>query len=141
MYLNGFGWFDPAGVAGTAGPTEQVGESFFVQNPGADTNWVHTFFFQFAAGAPQGASIASGTERLNSPSASSAGPEAPPMVGIAVTKSEVTLRLANPRGVAYKVQFSDDGVSWRTVATKQNGGSWSGPYPGGQRGFYRLMKL
>ncbi|HRT58770.1 MAG TPA: hypothetical protein P5038_19250 [Candidatus Paceibacterota bacterium] len=41
--FSGHGWFDPAGGASTNGPVIAVGQSFFVQHSGPDTNWVRHF--------------------------------------------------------------------------------------------------
>src|ERR1043166_71771 len=42
-YFTNYTWFDPRGAPGPNDPRVNVGESFFVQNPGFGTNWVVNF--------------------------------------------------------------------------------------------------
>jgi hypothetical protein len=117
--FNGFGWFDPNSVMGTNGPVIAVAQAFFVQNPGPDTNWIRTFSIVLAPlRAPGGADISS----------------------LRISGGTVTLKLTNPGGGSYTIQFSSDGVSWSTVASGLTGTVWQGPYLGGERGYYQVIQ-
>jgi hypothetical protein len=123
-YFSGFGWFDPNGVAGTGGPYVNVFESFFIRNPGPGTNWVIVLNL-FSTPSQKSLAAASGAT-------------APAISRISLRGGSVTLQIANPTSGLYDVQFSGDGLSWSTIATKQTGVSWSGPSRGGALGYYRL---
>ena len=43
-------------------------------------------------------------------------------------------------GIPYTLQFSSDGLAWRTVASGLTGSVWQGPYPGGERGYYQVTQ-
>ncbi len=120
-YYAGYGWFDPAGRFGTAGPVISIAQSFFAQNLGPDTNWVQTSTGFGAKSVGQSSSQA----RLQS---------------ARVSGGKVTLSILNPGGSAYHVEFSADGSLWTTLATNQTGTSWTGPVPEHPPGFYRLTK-
>lgn len=63
------------------------------------------------------------------------------ITSIAISGGMVTLTIVNSTGAAYDVQFSTDLTSWNTVAMNQGGAQWSGAYPGGSQGFYRLRRV
>jgi len=111
--FNGFGWFDPKGVADTNGPNINVGQGFFVQNPGADTNWTKTF-----------------TPLV--------GPTGPPITSFGLSGDKVVLKISNA-GAPYNVQFSTDRISWHTVATNQTSDVWTGPNLHGLQGYYQTV--
>jgi hypothetical protein len=114
-----FGWFDPNGVAGTGGPVISVAQAFFVQNAGPDTNWVRNFTVQLVSlPATAGAAISS----------------------LWISGGSVTLKVQNPSGAPYTIQFSSDGLSWTTVASKLTGSAWQGKYAGGERGYYQVIQ-
>lgn len=116
-----YGWFDPKGIASTDGPSLNVAESFFVQNPGAATNWVRIF-----TNGGIGPAKASGT--------------APPEVQrMSVAGGNVTLTISNPANTTYDVQFSTDGALWRTIAANQSGKKWTGPLPDPLRGQFQVV--
>src|SRR5437660_443392 len=48
-YFNGYGWFDPNGT--TNGPVLAIGQSFFIQHPGKDYDWVQWLPTQSATAA------------------------------------------------------------------------------------------
>lgn len=110
-----FGWFAPQGGASTEGPNLNVGESFFVQNPGPTTNWVTT------AARPAPPSLMS-----------------PDIKRISIQGGTVTLNISSP--VAYDVQFSLDGGAWTTIAANQSGRSWTGPLPDPLQAQFRVIR-
>jgi hypothetical protein len=129
-YFRGFGWFDPGQGVNTNGPVINIGQSFFVQNPGRDTNWVKQFTVPHFT-VPS-SSLLSKSRTTSSTSAS------PDIRSLATDGKDITLQILNPSGAPYDVQFSADGFSWKTVAAKQTGASWTGPCPGGPQGYYQV---
>jgi hypothetical protein len=121
--LPSYGWYDPAGSATTNGPTINVGQSFFVRNPGPDTNWLRSFTVQFA-----------GPLQVT-------GKDGAPVEirSLSLSAGTVTLSILNPSGAKYNVQFSSDRVIWKTLATNQGGTVWTGPVPGGVQGYFQLV--
>ncbi len=122
-FFPAYGWYDPAGVAGTDGPVMIPGYGFFVRNPGPDTNWVQNFI-------------------VPSPPPQTAGTPSKPSTEIsslAVTGGTVTLKVHNPRAARFDVQFSSDGRSWTTVATNQTGTVWRDRFRAGRQGFYQVV--
>jgi hypothetical protein len=126
-YFTNYGWFDPKGIEGIGGPGVQLGESFFVQNPGAGTNWVVQFEPFFAAPPKTKALVATATN-------------APIIRRISVRAGKTALDILNSGGGLYNVQFSSDARSWSTVASNQTSTIWTGPYPGGRRGYYQVVR-
>ncbi len=124
-YFHGFGWFDPDGADGTNGPLCTVAESFFVRNPGPDTNWIQNF------NVPRGIALPSSLPV----SQASAGPM---IEQIVVASGMVTLRVENPGGQPYDVQFSTDGREWVTVATNQVSELWVSPVRNATCGYYKI---
>jgi hypothetical protein len=120
-YFQGYGWFDPRGLAAPGGPLVNVGQSFFVWNPNPATNWIRYFIVQLAA---QKNAVAGG----------------PSVASIAAGPSGVSLNVVNPGGRSYDVQFSKDGITWSTVATAQTGPVWKGPWLGGVQGYYQVIQ-
>jgi hypothetical protein len=125
-YFTNYGWFDPKGFEGIGGPGVQLGESFFVQNPGTNANWVIQFEPFFAAPSKTKALVTA--------------TNAPSIRRISVRAGKTTLDIANPGGGSYNVQFSSDGSSWSTVAANQTSTVWTGAYPGGRRGYYHVVR-
>jgi hypothetical protein len=130
-FLNPLGWADAAGILGTNGPTIQVAQGFFVQNPGPDTDWKTNFTVQFKA--VQNVPLSSQTSPAST--APIAGPD---ISQIAMNSGQVNLRITNPGGTTFSVQFSPDGSAWTTLATSQTGSAWKGSLPGGRQGYFRL---
>ena len=126
--FNGFGWFDPKGASSTNGPLIGVGQSFFAQNPGPDTNWVFNNPAPPSSPPPPQTLAAAGT---------SAGPS---IQHLAVNSQKVTLQISNPGGTPYNIQFSSDGTTWQTVARKQTSGQWTEPYRNGRQGYYQVVQ-
>jgi hypothetical protein len=124
-YVTNYGWFDPKGVSGTGGPTNNVGDAFFVQNPGADKNWQLNYAVPFASTAT--------SQRVNGAVAKTS------IRKISLSRGKVTLEINNPKKSLYNVQFSTDSVSWKTVANDQTVKIWTGPDPGGYRGFFQVV--
>ena len=116
-FLTNYGWFDPNAIQGPGGPVVGVGESFFIQHPGTNVDWVIQF-------APSEKSLAS---------------SGPAIRQISVRNGQTILRV-DPAGGSYNVQFSSDGRTWQTVATNQTAAVWSGPYPGGVRAYYKVVR-
>jgi len=117
-----YGWSDPKGVESTNGPVLNVGESFFVQNPGPATNWLRTF-----------------TNGIVSARASVLGTSPPAILQLAVHGGNVTLAVSSSKGQAYDVQFSTDGANWTTIATNQSGNQWTGPLPDPLQGQFQVI--
>ncbi len=116
-WFNGFGWFDPDGMAGTNGPVVAPAEAFFVQHPGADVNWVQTATVHPLISVP-----------------------APPgFTSLWLHQGGVVLGGIAPGGNPYSIYFSADGVSWAQVATNRTGPTWSSSCPAGRAGFYRTL--
>ncbi len=124
MCFEGYGWFDPR-----IGPDEyeplvepvlDVGQAFLVQNSGPDTNWIRNFTVNFV-----------GTGMV--------GPSSAKIGQIQVADGIIRLRILNPKGATYTVQFSGDGVGWVTVAANQTTTSWKEPLRAGAQGYYRLV--
>jgi hypothetical protein len=124
-YFTNYTWFDPRGAPGPNDPRVNVGESFFVQNPGFGTNWVVNF--------TPFLTVPTGGKSLTT--------NAPPAIRhISVRAGKTTLGVVNSGGGTYNVQFSSDGSTWSTVATGQSSTVWSGTYPGGVKGYYQLVR-
>jgi hypothetical protein len=130
--FTGFGWFDPKGVVGTNGPVIAVGQSFFAQNPGPDTNWVVNFMPPSSPPPPPPSS----PQTLAAASASSG----PSIQHLAIGSLKVTLQISNPGGTSYNIQFSPDGATWQTVARNLTSGQWTEPYRAGRQGYYQVVK-
>jgi hypothetical protein len=122
-YTN-YGWFDPKGIESTNGPNLGVGESFFIQNPGPPTNWVRIYTNEMVVGKQ--AMRASAISLLE-------------VQQLFVQGGSVTLKISNPGGAAYEVQFSTDGAAWTTVAANQSGTTWTGPLPDPVRGCFQVI--
>ncbi len=125
-YFTNYNWFDPRGIEGTGGPSVQLGESFFVQNPGTNVNWVIEFE-PFLAAPSKTQGLAAVTNE-------------PSIRRISVRAGKTALDILNPGGGLYNVQFSYDGSSWSTAAANQTSTIWTGPYPEGRRGFYQMVR-
>jgi hypothetical protein len=117
-----YGWYDPNGTTG--GPVLAVGQSFFIQHPGADYDWAQTLSQgALSAGpAPSGASSLTAFE-----------------VGSVATKQNFLILHVDSRGSGYDVQFSADGLAWKTAATEQTSRVWTGQVPAGPFGYIRAM--
>jgi len=124
-YFDGFGWFDPGTPDALSDPFIHVAESFFVQNPGPDANWIR-IYSRFSAPKP-------GT-LLDAASG------APMISHLAVTSGHISLEISKANVGTYDVQFSSDGSAWKTVATNQVASVWTSPLPGGAQGYYRLIQ-
>lgn len=118
-YLNGIGWFDPQQVVGTNGPSVQVPESFFVQNPGSPTNWIRRFVVQVRPPGGGAASL--------------------PITTLRVSGAAVELRWNAAEGVTGEVLFSTDRVNWQTVTRQQKGGVWTGSVPDARTGYFQVI--
>ena len=124
-YFQNFGWFDPAHVVNSNGPSISLALSFFVQNPGPDTNWIQTFVVP---------------NTLNSPGFQPAVQKSVPKISqLAITGSQVSLRILNPGGAPYDIQFSTDDSTWQTVASNLTGATWAGTLPNLEMGYYRTV--
>jgi hypothetical protein len=115
-YTN-LGWSDPKGIEGTDGPSCNVGEGFVVQNPGPPTNWTGSFVARPAASPVPTMEI----KHLH------------------VVSGNATLEWVDPGGGLYDVQFSGDGATWTTIATKQPGNTWTGPLPDPNAGRFQVI--
>jgi hypothetical protein len=130
-YFAGFGWHDPTGAASTNGPIIGLGRAFFVNRKSPDANWVATYYQSIP---PPG-----GMAPSSDSSVASRGSTRPAIGRLNLARRRVTLEISNTNGGAYDIQFSPDGLSWRTIETKQTAGTWTGPYLGGTQGYYRLV--
>ena len=122
-----YGWFDPKGVESTNGPALTVGESFFVQNPGAATNWVRI--------------VTNGEIFVYGPAKVAGAPASSPLYvrQMAIQDGDATLTIVNPANTRYDVQFSTDGVAWKTVSANQSGSKWKGLLPNPLRGQFQVV--
>jgi hypothetical protein len=130
-YFGTFGWFDPAGVAGTNGPSVDLGHSFFVQRSGPDSYWIRYFVIDFTGTAPGGCDA-------NTPARLAVS--APALRSITLQDRTVTLDVLAGAETSYNVQFSRNGSAWETVAAGRTGAFWKGPRPVGRQGYYRISK-
>jgi hypothetical protein len=110
-------------------PTLRVAEGFLVRRDPllatADRWWTRDFTVN-PAPAPGLAAPADST--------------APSITRLTIQGASVALSIRHSGGGAYHVQFSSDGLSWKTVAQNQTTALWSGPFPGGGRGQFRCIK-
>jgi hypothetical protein len=118
-YADSSCWYDPGGGVSTNGPNINVAQCFFTRHPGPDTNWVRNFTVQKAADTQAGAS--------------------PEIGSLVIRDGAVTLKVLNPLGTQYNVQFSQDRMNWTTLATNQSGKVWTGPVPDGPQGYFQLV--
>jgi hypothetical protein len=130
-FLNPLGWADAAGIVGTNGPVIGVGQAFFVQNPGPDTNWTQVF----TVDSPSSPNLVLSSQKSLVGTAQIASPD---ISHTSVNSGQVTLQITNPGGTTFSVQFSPDGSGWATLAVSQTGTAWSGPLPSSKRGYFRL---
>jgi hypothetical protein len=130
IYFNGYAWFDPGGAINTNGPVINPAEGFFVNNPGPNTNWV----IYFNLGGLSVTSLqAPATQQTSS---ISSGPQ---IQSLCRTGGMATLQILNTSQSTYSVQFSADGLNWKSVATNQTANTCTAPWPGGTQGYYRLV--
>jgi hypothetical protein len=59
---------------------------------------------------------------------------------VAFPAGQVTLNIRNPSGEAYDIEFSNDGLVWKTLAEKQSAARWTGPFSPGIQGYFRLTQ-
>ncbi len=110
-------------------PTIQVAEGFLVcRNPALATPdkwWIRAFW----------------VIPLPPPGAWPSGPAPSPLRirALGVSAAQVSLDIINPNAATYAVQFSTDGLAWKTVAENQTTTLWTAPRPSGTRGLYRLV--
>jgi len=116
----GYGWFDPNGRVDASGPVLAVSQPFFIQNLGPDTNWIQNFRIQASSSALVPNSTTAEIQSLN------------------IHSGLTTLRVHNAAGARYNIQFSTDGLAWTTIASNHTGSVWTGKWPAGARGCYRL---
>jgi hypothetical protein len=128
-YFDGYGWFDPKGQVDIRGPFINLAHSFFVQNPGPDTNWV---IYLNLDDNP--------TNSLAQSRVASQREASAVIRGITTCSGNVSLQILNPGGGSYNILYSADRVSWNPVALNQTGSAWTGKQPGAGRGLYRLVK-
>lgn len=124
-YFSPYGWFDPKGVATAGGPVCNIAESFFVRNPGPDTNWVRSFIINFAG--PPSRSLAGGNSST------------PEITGFGITGGQIRLTVRSPGGAPYDVQFSANGLDWTTVAVHQVADIWARKLPEDASGYFRVV--
>jgi len=124
-YFQNYRWFDPAHLVDTNGPSIPIGVSFFVQNPGPDTNWIQTFIVPNTPNS-QGFQLA-----LQKP--------VPKISHLAITGSQVVLQILDPGSTPYDVQFSLDGSTWQAIASNLTGASWTGALPDPRMGYFQVI--
>jgi hypothetical protein len=117
-YFGGYGWFDPAGVADTNGPTLSVASCFFMQHAGPDTSWARDF------------SVNNGAQFI--------GPIPATINSIRISGNTATLNVTVVAGATYSVQTSADRITWTTVATKQIASVWTYNLAGQPSAYFRL---
>ncbi len=112
-------------------PAIRVAEGFFVRRVPALATQANWWIRHFTVDpiSPLQNNLASG-DTLADPSIRS----------IAVSGGKVSLDILNSTGGPYQVQFTTDGLAWKTVADSQTAARWTAPCPGGSQGFYRLIK-
>ena len=123
-YFAGFGWFDVVAPSVPAEPVIEVGQAFFVARPGPGTNWLQSLIVGGSALSKAKTAVVDST--------------APDIQKMVATGSKVTLTVRNPKAQIYNVEFSTDGSTWNTVASAQAGRTWTGPFPGGAQGHFRV---
>ena len=115
-------------------PQISVAEGFFVHRDPllATTNnwWIRNFIVLSPPNLP--APLQKGLRPAQEPSA-------PAIANMTIHGGKVTLNISNPSGGSYDVQFSTDGLAWKTVAAQQTGAVWTGPCPGGAQGYYQVV--
>jgi hypothetical protein len=123
-YFDGFGWFDVNAPSAPAEPVIEVGQAFFIARPGPGTNWLQSLIVPNSA--------------LSKAKTTVVDPIAPDIQKMVATGAKVTLTIRNPKAQIYNIEFSTDGSTWNTVASAQAGPTWTGPFPGGTQGYFRL---
>jgi hypothetical protein len=125
---------DSSNTWSPAEPSLNVGEGFFLyRSPDQATTdhwWVRNFTVQFAPTSP-GGSKAGPLGTGNSPPAE--------ISGLSFGNGNAVLAIKNPGGAPYAVQFSVDGVLWKTIATGQTATFWQEPARLGVQGYYQLV--
>ena len=124
-FFAGAGWADATGGVIAGGPTNFVGESFFLHNPGPATVWHRNFTVQFAGTGQPG----EGTGGLASSKISQ----------IRLSAGMVRLSVLKANGATYAVQFSRDRMNWTTVAANQSATLWEEPVRPGAQGYYQVV--
>jgi autotransporter-associated beta strand protein len=105
-------------------PSLNVGEGFFVETSAARW-WTNYSSFGLLA--------------LNHSSSTPLIGWSPPILtGLSIRNGQCVLGISVMPGTSYEVQFSPDGHNWSTVAANRSGSVWTGSWPGGTRGFYRV---
>jgi hypothetical protein len=128
-------WYDDLDLAWSPSePTLAVGEGFFLyRDPGQATPnhwWIRNFTVQFAPSPPGGPKT----------SLVSTGASPPAEIRSLVFRDgNAVLTIQNDRSAPYNVQFSSDGVVWKTVGTGQTAPAWQEPIRPGGRGYYQLV--
>lgn len=124
-YFQNYGWFDPSHLVNTNGPSINIAQGFFVQNPGPSTNWIQTFT---VPGTPNPPGIQPGVQ------------QATPKINIlAITGNQVSLQILKTGDANYDVQFSTNGSAWRAVAVNQTKSIWASTLPDPKQGYFRVV--
>jgi hypothetical protein len=124
-YFQNYGWFDPAHLVDTNGPSIPLLLGFFVQNPGPDTNWIQTFI------VPNNGGIHSLKLAVAQP--------VPQISYSTFSANQASLQILDPGGTPYDVQFSLDCLTWQTVASNLTSASWTGALPDPNGGYFRVI--
>jgi hypothetical protein len=115
-------------------PSVAVGEGFLVnRNPAQatpDNWWIR--HFSIGPGAPPAGVAAAAVKTVVHRATN------PTIRRLTFPPGQVALQVRNFSGQPYDVQWSSDGEVWRTLAARQTGASWSGPFTPGARGYFRL---
>ena len=106
-------------------PANSVGESFFYYNVNGSTLlWIQSPINPLVGGGGKIKTVSDTT--------------GPTVKNISVSADTVTLDLGQAPTQPYQVEFSSDQINWTVVATDQTKRYWTGPNPGGARGYYQV---
>jgi hypothetical protein len=115
-------------------PQISVAEGFFVHRDPLLANPTNWWIRNFVLPSPP--NVPAPQQRSLQPAQK---PSAPAIANMTIQGGKVTLNISNPSGESYDVQFSTDGLAWKTVAAQQTGAVWTGPCPGGAQGYYQVV--
>lgn len=139
-------WASPAFSAYTFGgtvphwvpsqPSVNVGEGFFVYRDPAQATPDHWWTRNFTVAVATAVSPLPVSKTAGSAADVSTAAE---IRGLSFRDGKVVLDIKNASGTPYNIQFSPDGVSWKTISTGQTAKVWQEQLRGGEQGYYQLV--